>query len=58
MTLWTDSKELHSTSDDKIGPKEEEDDLLINEKKSIVMGIIAYDSWAALIYQLINANDM
>jgi len=24
MTLWTGSKELHLTSDDKIGPNEEE----------------------------------
>jgi len=24
MTLWTGSKELHRTSDDKIGPNEEE----------------------------------
>jgi len=26
ITLWTGSKELHSTSDDKIGPNEEEDE--------------------------------
>jgi len=25
MTLWTGSKELHSTYDDKIGPNEEEE---------------------------------
>jgi len=25
MTLWTGSKELYSTSDDKIGPNEEEE---------------------------------
>jgi len=27
MTLWTGSKQLHSTSDDTIGPKEKEEDL-------------------------------